>query len=157
VLPGLDEYGFRSLVGAFETLEPEHPLVVARRRRPHDKPAFYRVLRLALHAWSSGGLHQDGGDTWSAFVGRVESAARELQALSGTHARMLAISSGGAMATLLGGRLQLQPSHVIDLNMQMNNTAVCRFYLNPERFILASWNALPHLERPDRADAITYG
>jgi broad specificity phosphatase PhoE len=157
VLPGLDEYDFRALVGAFEAREPGHPLSDARRRAPGDKAAFYRVLRLALNAWSAGGLGDSGIGSWSGFVEGVESAARELQRLAATHAKLLAVSSGGAMATLLGGRLQLQPHHVFDLNMQLNNTAVCRFFVSPERFLLARWNALPHLEVPGRAEAITYG
>ena len=87
----------------------------------------------------------------------MESAARELQALSRSHARLLAVSSGGAMSALLGGRLGLGVGHIVDINLQVRNTSVSHFFLNERRFLLASWNAVPHLETPGRSDAITYG
>ena len=46
---------------------------------------------------------------------------------------------------------------IADLNMQIRNTSVSHFHLNRERFLLSSWNAVPHLERAGREDAITYG
>lgn len=153
--PGLDEYDFRALVEAYEASEPEHPLVRARHADPRDKAGYYRVLRLALGAWSDRRLN--GPESWDEFRARVEAAARWLQELSTGHDRILAISSGGAMSMLLGGRLGLDWSRVIDLNLQIRNTSVSQFFLNRERFLLASWNAVPHLEQPGRADAITYG
>jgi broad specificity phosphatase PhoE len=155
--PGLDEYDFRALVGAFEAAEPTHPLVRARQAAPADKSAYYRVLRLALGAWADGRLGGPLPETWDGFRARVEAAASWLQELSVVHPRLLVISSGGAMATLLGGRFGLGIGHIVDLNLQIRNTSVSRFYLNRERFLLASWNGVPHLERPGRADSITYG
>lgn len=156
-LPGLDEYPFRALIGAFESVEPTHPRVLARRAAPADKAAFYRVLRLAIGAWADDALPGPLPESWSEFRARVEAAASELQRLSERHARILAISSGGAMATLLGGRLGLGVGQIVDLNLQIRNTSVSHFYLNRERFLLASWNAVPHLEVEGRGDVITYG
>ena len=154
---GLDEYDFRALVDAFEQLEPAHPLVLARRAEPYDKPAYYRVLRLAMSAWAGERLPGPLPETWSAFRARVEAAASELQQLSRPYERILAISSGGAMATLLGGRLGLDVARIVDINMQIRNTSVCRFFLNEQRFLLSCWNATPHLEMPGRQDSISYG
>jgi broad specificity phosphatase PhoE len=156
-LPGLDEYHFRAIVPAYESVEPHHPLVLARQAAPADKAAFYRVLRLALRAWAEDALPGPLPESWSEFRSRVEEAASELQRLSERHARILAISSGGAMAALFGGRFGLDVEQIVDVNLQIRNTSVSHFYLNRERFLLASWNAVPHLELAGRGDVITYG
>lgn len=156
-LPGLDEYLFRSLVPAFEAMEPAHPLVRARHADPRDKSAYYRVMRLTLLAWAEDRIEGPLPERWSEFRARVDAAAAALQELSAGNARMLVVSSGGAMATLLGGRLGLPAAHIVDLNLQIRNTSLSTFFVNREKFLLASWNAVPHLEVAGRETAITYG
>jgi len=157
VLPGLDEYDFRALVAAYAAAHGDDPLVHAWRDDPASKPAFYRVLKLAMQAWAEDELPGPLPESWDEFVARIEDAAAQLQQLAGAHRRILAVSSGGAMATLLGGRLQLDATRIVDLNMQIRNTSVSQFHLNRERFLLSSWNAVPHLEQPGREQAISYG
>jgi len=157
VLPGLDEYDFRALVAAYAGAHGDDSLVQAWRADQASKSAFYRVLKLAMQAWAEDALPGPLPESWSGFVARIEEAAAQLQQLAGTHRRILAISSGGAMATLLGGRLQLDVAKIVDLNLQIRNTSVSHFHLNRERFLLSSWNAVPHLEQPGRDQAISYG
>ena len=155
--PGLDEYDFRALVAAFAAAHADDARVAAWRAEPGSKPAFYRLLKLAIPAWAADELPGPLPETWAEFTGRIEAAATALQALTAQGTRLLAISSGGAMSALLGGRLELSPAHIADVNMQIRNTSVSHFHLNRERFLLSSWNAVPHLERAGREDAITYG
>ena len=156
-LPGLNEYEFRALLPAFEAAEPAHPLVRARQADPRDKSAYYRVLRLTLMAWSEDRIPGPIPESWQAFRERVDAAVTTLQELSADARRILVISSGGAMATLLGGRLGLGAAHIVDLNLQIRNTSLSHFHVNREKFLLASWNAVPHLEIAGRETAITYG
>jgi broad specificity phosphatase PhoE len=144
-------------VKAFVDANPGHPLVADWQARPGDKPAFYRLLKLAIHQWAAASLPGPLPESWSAFRERIELSVLALQALAADCERILAISSGGAMAALLGGRLDLQVGHIVDLNMQIRNTSICRFFVNPRRFLLSSWNGVPHLEGDGREDAITYG
>jgi len=155
--PGLDEYDFRALVAAFAAAHADDARVAAWRAEPGSKPAFYRLLKLAMLAWAAEELPGPLPETWRAFMQRTHAAAAALQALTARGTRLLAISSGGAMSALLGGRLELSPAHIADVNMQIRNTSVSHFHLNRERFLLSSWNAVPHLERAGREDAITYG
>lgn len=155
--PGLDEYDFRALVAAFAVANADDPRVAAWRADPASKSAFYRLLKLALLAWAADALPGPLPESWAGFRQRTEAAAAALQALTAQGARLLAISSGGAMSALLGGRLGLSPAHIADVNMQIRNSSVSHFHLNRERFLLSSWNAVPHLERAGRDDAITYG
>ena len=154
---GLDEYDFRALVQAFVAANPAHPLVAAWEMSRADKAAFYRLLKLAMSEWAAATLPGSLPESWVEFRERIECAARALQSLAAGHRRILAISSGGAMAALLGGRLDLRVGHIVDLNMQIRNTAVCHFFVNPQRFLLSSWNAVPHLEGGGRDNTITYG
>lgn len=156
-LPGLDEYEFRALMAAFESVEADHPLVIARRADTQDKSAYYRVLRLTLQAWADDRLPGPLPESWADFRGRVDAAASALQSLSTGSTRILAIGSGGAMATLLGGRLGLSVPHIVDLNLQIRNTSLSQFFINREKFLLATWNAVPHLEIAGRESSITYG
>jgi len=155
--PGLDEYDFRGVVAAFENLDGEHPLVREARADPADKRAYYRVLRVALQAWSQGRLPGEDIEPYADFRARVAAAARALQELAGGAARILAVSSGGAISTLLGDCLDLEWPRIVDLNMQTYNTSVSRLFLNRERLLVAGWNGIPHLESAGRRDAITYG
>jgi len=157
VLPGLDEYDFRALVSAFAAANEDDPQVLAWRADAGSKPAFYRLLKRAMLAWSRDELPGPLPESWSGFTGRIEEAAGELQELSASGRRLLAVSSGGAMAALLGGRLGIPAERMVDLNMQIRNSSVSQFFLNRERFLLASWNALPHLERAGREHGISYG
>lgn len=156
-IEGLDEYDFRALVSAFAAAHEHDPQVLAWRAEPGSKAAFYRLLKRAMLAWSADALPGPLPESWTDFRGRIEAAAATLQDLAAGGQRLLAISSGGAMATLLGGRLGLAADRVVDLNMQIRNSSVSHFYLNRERFLLSSWNAVPHLERAGRDHAISYG
>jgi hypothetical protein len=52
--------------------------------------------------------------------------------------------------------LGLSPERTIDLNMRIRNSAVTEFQFSPKRHTLLTYNTLPHLDRPDLADWITY-
>jgi hypothetical protein len=45
----------------------------------------------------------------------------------------------------------------VDLNLQIRNTSLSQFFINREKFLLATWNAVPHLEIEGRESSITYG
>jgi len=64
--------------------------------RPGDKPAFYRVLKLALLEWSNGAF--DGGiaESWTELRARVAEATDVARELSASCGRMLAVSSSGS-------------------------------------------------------------
>ena len=98
-----------------------------------------------------------GGADRSHHVLRFFLVASALQSLSTGSTRILAIGSGGSMAMLLGGRLGLSVPHIVDLNLQIRNTSLSQFFINREKFLLATWNAVPHLEIAGRESSITYG
>jgi hypothetical protein len=45
---------------------------------------------------------------------------------------------------------------VIDLNLRIRNSALTEFAFTPKRHMLAGFNAVPHLDAPERAAWLTY-
>ena len=44
----------------------------------------------------------------------------------------------------------------MELNLQIRNSSVSHGFFNEKVVRMASFNNVPHLDRPDRFDAITY-
>lgn len=128
ILPGLDEYDFHAL---FRALGAEHCRLAE--AATGDSRAFFKTLRQVLHLWAEGALDERVPETWSAFQQRVAAARATIQ--QGGGQRVLAITSGGVIGAL---------------NMQIRNSSVTHCYFNHEAFQLSSFNAVSHLDDPQR-------
>lgn len=142
-LPGLEEYDADSLIAAAGHDPSDRSLT----RREH----FARLKGILLD-WAEGRV--EGRESWEAFQARVLGA---LAALTETgEGRVLAAASGGSIAMALTATLGLPPAQMIALNLQARNTGVSRLVFARGGVYLNQFNAVPHLERPDRRDAETY-
>ena len=123
----------------------------------NPKPAdFYRLLKLAMYAWSQDELDKTHlQESWLEFQARVRQALSEVCAQN-IKQPILIVSSGGAIAMLMSLVLGIDAKQVIELNMQIRNTSISHFYFNKDTIRLASFNNIPHLDHPDRLDAITF-
>lgn len=145
----LDEYAHQALQEAYAGRVQEAP-----GEEPDDpRRRFYGRLERALHAWAAGDLDPVVGEAWNEFSSRVGAAVAT--ACVGRGRRVLVISSGGPMAVTLGKVLELFSARAIELNMQIRNSAFSHFYFDDQRMKLASFNNIPHLDRPERWHAIT--
>ena len=144
-LPGLNEYDFHSLVGAYLANTGQN---IDR----SDARSFYRSLRLALLAWSRGELN-DVAETWSDFERRVGSTLASLAAANG---RVLVVSSGGPISALLRKVLKLDVETMVNLNLQAKNSAITRYFTKGEQFHLNTFNEVPHLASATTQHLITY-
>lgn len=124
--------------------------------------AFFQMLRKAMIAWSQGELHAANQnsdaptlETWDQFHDRVHHAMQQLIAHE-VNETVLAVSSGGAMAMALSQVLHCDVDTLINLNMQTRNTGVHHLFYNQRGFQLAGFNALAHLQRPGRLNALSY-
>lgn len=116
-------------------------------RREH-----FQRLRAALMDWAAG--HIEGAESWAEFDARIRDAVARLT--SGERRRVLAASSGGAIAMVLTQVLGIGPDKMIDFNLQARNTGVTRLVFTKRTVYFNMFNAIPHLERPERAHAETY-
>lgn len=154
--PGLNEYDFESLTHNYINRFSNDDLVCALVKNPSDMKAYFRLLRRVLTAWRENRL-ESVTESWADFDRRVQDAQSTLQSMADKHDRILAISSGGAISLFLGTVLGLSAEKVFDLNLQMRNTSISHFYFNRDKMNLSSFNAVPHLDHPERNQLITYG
>jgi broad specificity phosphatase PhoE len=146
--PGLNEYRADVLLAAHLAGRGLPPLEHAKDRRGH-----FRVLREALYAWVDGTLRADAHLSFPEFEAGVRQA---LEAARHGAERVLVVSSGGPISTAVGAVLGVAPRIVVDLNLQTRNTGLSELRAGAQRAHCVSFNAVPHLERPGRREAITY-
>ena len=147
---GLNEYDFKAMMRSFCEARPHHELVRAIETNQEDRKAYFRLLRCVLTAWSEDQL-PGVPESWSSFQNRVTDARATLQRMARQSKCILVVSSGGAISMFLGSVLNLSPNHVFDLNLQIMNTGVTRFFFGPATISLAEFNAVPHLVGREQA------
>ncbi len=144
--PRLNEYDSHSLLRAHLKGKP---LPESGDRRGH-----FRILREAMYAWTDGSLAGAPHEPFSEFRGRVLGALKDLR--GGAAKRVLVVSSGGPISTILAEVLGMPQRGVVDLNLQTRNTGISELQAGASRIHCVSFNNVPHLDRPDRAGALTY-
>jgi broad specificity phosphatase PhoE len=150
---GLNEYDFHALFGALgETgLSPG----IAGDTSDGSKKHFYKGLKQVLQLWAEDRLPGRVPETWRQFQARVEAARHAIQRSGGK--RVLVVSSGGPISVFAQQVLEAPSAAAIALNMQIRNSSVCQYVFNESAMSLVSFNSLPHLERVERREFITYG
>jgi broad specificity phosphatase PhoE len=123
-------------------------------QREGDRREHFRVLREAMYAWTEGALALESQHRFDVFRGRVLGALAALR--SGQAKRVLVVSSGGPISTILVEVLGMPMRGVVDLNLQTRNTGISELQAGASRIHCVSFNNVPHLDRPDRARALTY-
>ena len=120
--------------------------------RKSSRREHFQRLRGILLDWAAG--KAQGAETWADFNERVRAAILTLTQDSPD--RVIAASSGGAIALALMQILNLGPDKMIEFNLQARNTGVTRLVFARRTVYVNMVNAIPHLERPDRIKAETY-
>ena len=147
-LPQLNEFDFKTVMRAYGEKEPASAPAPGAERAD-----YYRFLKLAMHAWSSGEI--DGAESWQQFEQRIEEVLGVLAA-GARGGRTLVVSSGGAIAMMVRQVLGAPSHSVTQLNMQIKNTAVSHFFAGRSGLTLHSFNHVPHLDNRLRRQFITY-
>ncbi|SAL47310.1 phosphoglycerate mutase [Caballeronia choica] len=146
---GLNEYDFQALFAALG--EAGLPLGLSAASSKRD---FYKALREVLQLWADDRLPGRVPETWNQFQTRVQRARVDIQRSGGR--RVLVVSSGGPIAVTAQQVLQAPAATAIALNMQIRNSSVCQYLFKDGAMSLVSFNSVPHLERADRHECVTY-
>jgi len=146
----LNEYDSHALLHAHMNGEPMPP--------GGDRREHFRILRDAMYAWTDGTLKAAPGgaphEPFAQFRSRVLAALAAARARAAK--RVLVVSSGGPISTILADVLGMPPRGVVDLNLQTRNTGITELQAGASRIHCVSFNNVPHLDRPDRIGALTY-
>ena len=146
----LDEYDSHSLLHAYAAKCGRPPALA----QGADRREHFRILREAMYAWTDGTLGSHPHEPFADFRGRVLAALAQMRA--GAVKRVLVVSSGGPISIILAEVLGMPPRGVVDLNLQTRNTGITELQAGTSRIQAVSFNNIPHLDRPDRAGALTY-
>jgi broad specificity phosphatase PhoE len=149
-LQGLNEFDFEALYRAASLQQPE-----LKAWSQGSRKEFFVGLKRALVLWSEGRIDAPVPERWDEFQARVESARQYLQ--ERTNGRVLVVSSGGVIGAWTQQVLDAPASAAIELNLQILNSSLSRFFFNTKRMALASFNHLPHLDEKLDQDLVTYG
>lgn len=143
---GFNEYDFHDLLNA--RFKGDVPELVKGDRKTH-----FRALRETVFAWQDAAF--DGAsETYAEFAARVE-AARAF-ACDTDARRVLVISSGGVIGQLTATALGADKRHMMELNLQVKNSAMTRFMFKGPRWSLHEFNATPHFMTPNGAKLLSY-
>ncbi|MEJ6404516.1 histidine phosphatase family protein [Yoonia sp. 2307UL14-13] len=94
-----------------------------------------------------------GVETFASFEDRVTGV---LQEAAKPGSRVLCVTSGGVIGMIMRHLLSLDPTRMAHVLLPIMNTSIHRIHVIPQGPILASFNAIPHLDHPDRAHAVTH-
>jgi broad specificity phosphatase PhoE len=148
--PRLNEYDPASVLAAFGAGDEQEL------RASGDRRAYFSALRDALRAWARCAQVAGGGESWHAFGERVRAAARGAGEGLGRSDAVLVVTSGGVIGRLVAEALGAGTDAAIELNLQTRNTGITELAIGSSASRLLSFNAVPHLERPERAHAVTH-
>ncbi|MBB1632089.1 histidine phosphatase family protein [Cupriavidus sp. UME77] len=146
---GLNEYDGEALYRS-HTGGADH-----RAHQNADYNDYWRTFRAAYQAWT---LDQLVGmpESWAEFGGRIRDSLLHATQGASREDAVLVVSSGGAIGRATADLLGAPAQTAIELNLQFRNTAFCEIISGRGMQRLLSFNSLPHLDRVDRRDAITF-
>jgi broad specificity phosphatase PhoE len=148
VWPGLNEYDSEAVIHTV------HPGPLSKPTDAEQVRQHFRLLREGLARWMAGEVAPSGMPSFSDFVAGITAA---LDHVRRQHAGdVLLVSSGGPISTAVGQVLGTPASSVIELNMRIRNSSVTEFAFTPKRHMLVGYNAVPHLDHPERRSWVTY-
>jgi len=104
-----------------------------------------------MEAWHKAEIM--GVETFSSFEDRVTSV---LQEAASPGVRVLCVTSGGVIGMIIRHLLNLDPTRMAHVLLPIMNSSLHRVHVIPQGPILASFNAVPHLDRDDRLHARTH-
>lgn len=146
---GLNEYHGDRLYAAFtQGADP-----VAHQKA--DYRGYWKTFRSAMLAWSRDEL-PTMPETWNQFAQRMQAGLQQGSAGLARDEVALVVSSGGAIGRLVSDLTGAHAASAIEFNLQFRNTGFCELLAVGDTLRLTSINNIPHLERADRRQAITF-
>lgn len=133
--------------GLAESLRDTHAIEI-----PNNRAEFIAHVPQVLSAWEAGKIHAHL-ESFTAFEARIA----EMIAMAETRGgRVLYVTSGGVIGMAMRQLLGLQVKSYANILLQIYNSSVHRYIKLGDVLALDTFNAVPHLEDPARAEARTY-
>lgn len=130
-----------------QLLEEQHGVAL-----PSEREGFIQHLPRIFTAWQNGEL-EGAPETFAAFESRVTDALNEIAAGRGP---ALVVTSGGLIAIALRQMMELNIAATARVALAIMNTSMHRLFPIGDHLSPVLFNAVPHLETPDRHFAQTH-
>ncbi len=119
---------------------------------PAEAAEFARYMPQVMDYWAQGAL-EGIPEPFETFEARVRGLLDELCEGGG---RTLAVTSGGVIGMVLSIVLALDTRAMTAVMLQVMNSSMHRLHYIHGQLMLATFNATPHLDAPERAHARTF-
>lgn len=139
--PRLNEMAYFTMATA---MEAQHGIAV-----PDSREGFIEHLPLLLEHWKQGRL-EDIPESFDAFEARVGAALREISA---GHGPALVVTSGGLIGMAMRIVMGLDLPAMAHACLAIENSSLHRIQPLATGLALTQFNALPHLDTPERQHA----
>lgn len=133
--------------GLVKSVEETHALPI-----PTDRDSFLTHMVQVMNAWAAGEIASPR-ESFEDFAARVRGVIADAEKTGG---RVMLVTSGGVIGMAMRLFLRLDTDAYAHVLLQIHNTSVHRYVKAGQTLALDTFNAVPHLERPDRLDARTY-
>lgn len=119
---------------------------------PDEREGFIDHLPRVFNAWRDGVI-ENPPESFANFEERVRTALQEISAGDGP---ALVVTSGGLIAMAIRQAMGLDIAAMSRVALAIMNTSVHRLFPIGDRLTPVLFNAVPHLEQPDRHFAQTH-
>lgn len=119
---------------------------------PDDREGFIQHLPLVFTVWQKGEI-DNPPETWDQFETRVSDALHEIAEGKGP---ALVVTSGGLISMAMRRFLNLDTAAMARMALAIMNTSMHRLFPIGDQLSPVLFNAVPHLESPDRHFAQTH-
>ena len=119
---------------------------------PEDREDFAEHMPALFEAWEDGSL-KGAPESHADFAERVTGVIHDIAAGDG---RALVVTSGGVIGMTLSVTMGLQMRQMSRTTLMILNTSLHRFQPLGGALSLSQFNAVPHLEHPERQFAQTH-
>jgi broad specificity phosphatase PhoE len=143
---GFNEYDFADLLNA--RFKGNVPDLVKGERKTH-----FRTLKETVFDWQDAAF-EGASETYVDFAARVEAA--RCFATDTDSKRVLVISSGGVIGQMTAVALGAPKRQMMNLNLQIRNTALTLFVFSGNAFSLHEFNSTPHFVTQAGANLLSY-
>ena len=124
-----------------------------------DYRDYWRTMKAAMHAWAAGDL-AGVPESWTQFGERTRAALTMAAAGLKRDDCALIVSSGGAISRTMVDILGAPGTIGVEFNLQFRNAGFCELIVAGDaprqEYRLVAFNAIPHLDTPERRAAITF-
>lgn len=157
VLPGLNEYPADEVMGTllptmcekeerFRALKEDYDAADNEKDRYRT---FHRLLEAIMAVWVSGDVESNGLMSWTEFSDNVRGALHEVMSVKESGLDIAVVSSGGPIGVSVQSTLEAPDIKAAELNWRIHNCSYTQFTFSGARVALDTFNAIPHLTRPE--------